>query len=163
MRYIDLDGVIANVEKHIYKLGGVKAIEDPCTFIRLCAEHSNIVFRESEVIDENLNLIFESDDFRILTSLPHLNKFIEFNKDFYDSRTLSEKYSQLRENKFEWVSHHFNDDFIPKLLIVNDSNEKLFYCRDETDFLYDDYYKTVNAWTRKGGQATLIPFKRDFL
>ena len=162
MVYIDLDGVLADVEKRIYQIGGLKAIEDPSTFIRICAEHSDKIFRDSEVITENICLFKYKKDFRILSSLPHLNKFLRYNQEYYDTETISKKYSQLRENKFAWLEEklHIHPS---KLILVNDSNEKLLYCQSEQDILFDDYYKTINKWREKGGQAHLVEYKRKFL
>lgn len=163
MNFVDLDGVLADTERIIYFTLGLEGLTNPEAFLRGCASNASTFYKYADVIKENLHLIENVDNTRIITSLPHLNKFIRYNIAGYEIEELVKFYSQLKENKIEWVEKNLGKQYVANLLVVNDSGEKQLFCKFPDDEFFDDYKPSCDQWIAKGGLATHIKYKRDYL
>lgn len=140
MIYIDLDGVLANWEKWMSEIDENWDCSREYAN-KIIEERYKDCFKDSEVISENLKLIPEDGDFRILTARPYIP---ELNRS---------KHCRLLKNKIEFCKKLG----IPphKVITVNAPSEKLVYC-EEGDILYDDNPNTIKEWNKLGGIGILI-------
>lgn len=65
-----------------------------------------------------------------------------------------------RHNKLQWFSRLGIDE--SKIIIVNNSKEKLIYC-SQGDILFDDFQKNLDRWEEHGGVGVLVihPSEKD--
>ena len=154
MRYIDLDGVLADLEYAMWQKSKT-CIDNPVEFLEICECRCNEVFRDSPLIESNLNLLY--GDYRILTSLPNMDRFFAVN----GYTPLAQKaYDILRYNKLLWCQ----SIGIPRenIIILTDRSQKKWYS-NPNHTLYDDNAKTIEEWQKGGGNGVLIPYERKFL
>ena len=153
MIYIDLDGVLADLEAYLVSKDP-KAAEYEIDFFRL-ASSDKCFFLDSPVIEENLKLL--RGEFRILSSLPCLAKFMRVSGDLDFSHNRIQKcYVRWADNKIQFCEKLG----IPRhnVILVNSPKEKLRYCVPG-DVLYDDRADTIEKWNALGGSGILVPYK----
>ena len=153
MIYIDLDGVLADLETYMVSKDP-KAVEYEIDFFRLAASDKRF-FLDSPVIEKNLGLL-KKGEFRILSSLPCMAKFIRVSKDLGFSHNKIQKcYARWADNKLEFCEKLG----IPRssVILVSSPKEKLRYCQ-VGDTLYDDRADTIEKWSALGGIGILVPY-----
>ena len=162
MTFIDLDGVLADLEKWCIELEPT-VFDTRANFHKFASKHYKQLFLESSVITDNLHIFdkHKNKGFRVLTALPDLDSFIKHNIEEYNLDTLLEMHRTFKENKLAWLYNKLN---IPpyNVLCVNNSNEKQLYCINKEDTLYDDYEKNIEEWNQKGGNGILVEYKHHF-
>lgn len=154
MVYIDLDGVLADLEAYLVSKNP-RAAEYELDFLKLATSDPNF-FLDSPVIEENLKLL-EVNDFRILSSLPCLAKFIKCSKELdFNHNRIQKCYAKWSENKLKFCEKLG----IPRhnVILVNSPKEKVRYCQPG-DVLYDDRLDTIEKWNAAGGKGVLIEYK----
>ena len=154
MIYIDLDGVLADLNKWILSIDK-NAITDTKAFNLLALNHYERLFMESEPIEENFKLIPKDDEYRILTALPHPQNFFKYGlQEGLFLLEIAGRYATLHTNKITWCVNHG----IPasNVIIVPIRRLKQNYCRNNTDILYDDSTKTIKERIEKGGDGRLV-------
>lgn len=155
MFYVDVDGVLANLDKwllwiepnlennwdNVYEVMA-KNYED-------CYKVSEYIHSpKTEELFDNLRL---RDDYFVLTCIPKhkIEKYVQNNNPDY-------VYTVLRYNRYKWLM-----DFgvsSKKIIITDDPSEKILYCQ-KGDYLYDDRVKTIQEWNLKGGNGILVDDK----
>lgn len=154
MIYIDLDGVLADLEAYMISKDP-QAAEYEVDFFKLAASDKRF-FLDSPVIHENLKLL-EYRPFRILSSLPCMAKFIRVSKELGFSHNKIQKcYELWSENKMK-----FCEGLGIKrcdVILVNSPKDKLRYC-NLGDTLFDDRFDTIRKWSSAGGKGILVPYK----
>ena len=159
MIYIDLDGVLADLEAYIIEKTP-KAAEEEFEFFKFAFEDPKF-FLDSPVLEIGFELLKkiqeEGDEYRILSSLPCINKFYSYAKQHDISPSKVQKvYARFADNKIEFCKK-LN---IPasNVILVNSTSEKIRYCQDPDDIIYDDRQTIVKEWTKKGGIGMLVPY-----
>lgn len=139
MRYIDLDGVLADLDSWLLEKnpGALHCKEVYKTIV----DNYKTCFLESKPIEENFSLL--EGDYRILTSLPRMSEIIRLaGIENFDSI-----YRTLYSNKLKWCLKH--NIPLSRVIICLNSEDKLRFCSKD-DELFDDYYKTVQEWNKIG-------------
>lgn len=148
MKYIDLDDVLANLQKWCYNIDN-ECFDSNDNFINFTLKNLNEMFLKSEPLENNFKLL--TGEYRILTSLPSI-KYFNLTPD--DLQTVI---SKLKHNKIEWCKQHGIK--IKNVIITNSPSEKMLYCL-KNDILFDDNPKNINKWILNGGKGKLI--KNEF-
>lgn len=154
MIYIDLDGVLADLEASMFRHSRT-CIYDDVEFLQICKRECRSVFLDSPFIEKNRWRL--TGNYRILTTLPGLDRYLEING--YSKETL-ESYEILRKNKLTWCKKH--NIPVDRVIVLTHRNQKIEYCR-KGDILYDDYEKNIADWEAAGGWGILVPYERTFL
>lgn len=144
MKYIDLDGVLANLQKWCYEIDN-ECFDSNEKFVNFTLSHLDEIFLKSEPIEHNFKLL--EGEYRILTSLPSI-KYFKIPQD-----ELQVIITKLKYNKVEWCRKHNIE--VKNIIITNSPSEKLLYC-NEGDLLYDDHQKNLDKWISKGGIGKLV-------
>ena len=147
MKYIDLDGVLANLQKWCYEIDNT-SFDSNENFVNFALNHLDEIFLKSEPIEENFR--FLKGEYRILTSLPSI-KYFKIPQD-----ELQVVITKLKHNKIEWCKNY--NIPIKNVIITNSPSEKLLYC-NSNDILYDDYQRNIDKWNSKGGKGKLVENK----
>ena len=160
MIYIDLDGVLADLEAYMIQKSPAAA-EREFDFFGLAFSDKRF-FLDSPVIESGYELLEEirsqGRDYRILSSLPCLGRFYEHAlKHYYAPDKVQKIYAQFADNKIEWCKRLG----IPaeNVILVNSTSEKIRYCQSPEDILYDDREAICKEWIAKGGQAKLVAYE----
>lgn len=142
--YLDLDGVIANWAKAIFKADNK---ECPKEIIDL-----DCYWAEEFISQERIAEIMASEDFWANIELyPWGKKLVKIIdsapiKDWY-FLTKSPDHQAGKNGKTKWVKKHF-PEHLDKLIIVTGNKERY---ADENSLLIDDYDVNLEAWRGKGG------------
>lgn len=151
MKYIDLDGVLADLNSWLIAIDP-KGVTHTQVFNRIAIEFYDRIFAESEPIYDNFNLV--SGEYRILTALPHPQNYFRFGLEMgLKPEEVARRHSILYKNKLEWcVAHN-----IPRenIIVVEARKLKQLYCKPG-DSLYDDSRQTIAEWDLMGGIGVLI-------
>lgn len=149
MIYIDLDGVLADLDKYVLNEIPEFTREG---FLKLCYDKSHEMFLESPVAEYAKEFFKEFSHFRILTALPELDEYLKYNQH----ADVLERYFQLKHNKIMFCKEKLNIN-PENVIIVNTRKEKSYYA-DESSILFDDYIKNVNDFTNAGGTGVQVDF-----
>ena len=151
MKYIDLDGVLADLDSWLRTID-IEGVEKEEAFNRIAIEHYDRIFAESSPIIENFRLL--EGDYRILTTLPHPQNYFRYGAKFgLKIDEIAKRRIQMYKNKLEWcVAHN-----IPRenVIIVEARKLKQCFCVPG-DFLYDDSRQTIKEWDFAGGIGVLM-------
>lgn len=145
--FLDLDGVMADFDKHFTDLFGLeppsKGGTDDDTMWKLVYEHGNF-FR-------TMPLMEGAKRFYMAAALAGI--------EFIILTAASKKhYQHVAEQKMEWVRKHFGPIILT--LPVYGSSSKALFIQNKDDILIDDYKKNCDRWTAAGGIA--IHHQGDF-
>lgn len=135
--YLDLDGVMANLEaglddlfgpdrdrkEPITNVGWKKILAEDGFFLKLPAMKGAYEFFNS----------IDSPTLSILTACPHT------------------RYEDIAKQKVAWVRKHLSEDVV--VLPVHMSDAKPLFMNKPGDILIDDYGKNCRAWEEAGGVA----------
>lgn len=133
--YIDLDGVMADFDKHFIDLFGIESnkLDDPVMW-KWINSHGSF-FRDLPMCEGALDF-FKSVlhlDPIILTACPKTN------------------YPAAAIQKREWVREHLSTE-IQVIPMLGGVNKKLFM-HSQGDVLIDDFEKNCKSWREHGGMA----------
>lgn len=149
MIYIDLDGVLADLDTYVLNEIPEFTREG---FLTLCYNKSHEMFLESPVANYAKEFFKEFSHFRILTALPELDEYLKYN---HQDDAL-DKYFQLKHNKLVFCKKYLNIE-PENVIIVNTRKEKAYYA-NANSILFDDYIKNVNDFTNAGGIGVQVEF-----
>lgn len=151
MRYIDLDGVLADLNSWLKSID-MDGVEKEEAFNRIALEHYDRIFAESEPIKKNFKLL--DGDYRILTALPHPQNYFKYGQKMgLKVNEIARRHSILYKNKLEWCASQ--GIYRENVIIVPARKLKQYYCRP-SDFLFDDSRQTIKEWELMGGIGVLI-------
>ena len=150
MIYIDVDSVVADFLAWVYKVN--PNIKDLCgkEIYQLMDDNADRCFLDSPKMpqfDYFMNMYKTQHNVRFLTSVGN-------------HWSTPEKKEQAIQNKYTWLTQY--DVYKQDIIIVESSDEKLEYCQNPDDVLYDDKKDTVRKWNQKGGIAHLVYCERLF-
>lgn len=151
MKYIDLDGVLADLKGWLLEIDP-QALEVEENFFRIALEKYDRIFLESEPIRENFRLV--EGEYRILTALPHPQNYFKHGiKLGLKVEEIARRHSVLFRNKLLWCVEHG----IPaqNVIIVEARKLKQAFARP-ADTLYDDSEKTIQEWNAVGALGILV-------
>lgn len=150
MIYIDLDGVLSDLDGYISSYE-IEATQIPAKFFEFAVAHYKELFREPRIIRENLDILPDRQDYRILSALPNYEGIFKVTQSH---QLTAEILREFRKAKIEWC---FEKLGIPaeKVIIVSSWREKCFYAKPG-DTLYDDKSKTIELWEKSGGIGKLV-------
>ena len=144
--YLDLDGVLANMEGYLQEHYGDKwkeEIEKP-NWGDVGASHQRIYSKLEPMPDAHQlvkDLRFWFDDIRILTAIPKRAHFPHAVND-----------------KRDWVHKHFGSDM--KVHFGPYAYDKQFHCQPG-DYLIDDMKINIEQWNAVGGYGILHTSAED--
>ena len=154
MKYIDLDGVLANLNEWLVSVNP-KGVYNEKTFNEIALKHYDKLFLESKPIRENFKLV--EGDYRILTALPNLKNYIRYGlKMGLDLPEIIDRHNQLYRNKILWCEA--NGILASNVIVVEARKLKSSYanCLSGVNVLYDDSPHTIKEWEAAGGIGVLI-------
>ena len=144
MIYLDIDGVLADLEQWVYKVDSTFKKEDwfdSSRVDKVFKENVNTVFLDSPRTRyfDYLKSVYDTNDCKLLTSAGNW--------------WTDEEFEIVSNNKIKWcMSNGFDANDV---IIVKAADEKLAYC-NEGDVIYDDRRKTIENWNKKGGCGIYI-------
>lgn len=154
MKYVDLDGVLADLDGWLKSIDREEAITNTDMFMETAMYYYDRMFLELEPIENNIDKYLVGD-YRILTSLPHPANFFRYgDMEQISVSEVAERYARLHANKLAWCE----DKYIPldRVIVVPVRKLKISYCKGKDDILYDDSNKTIKDWIAKGGIGKLV-------
>jgi 5'-nucleotidase len=135
--YLDLDGVMADFDKHFYDLFGMESRNlDDATLWKLINQQGSF-FRDLPVCPGALDFFQAVEHLNptILTACPKTN------------------YQSAATQKREWVRTHLSTS-ITVIPMLGGKNKALFM-HESGDVLVDDFEKNIKSWQEHGGVGVL--------
>ena len=149
MIYFDVDGVIADfVECIIKKYPSI--VNDWSQIYKVVVENYNRCYLDSRVINQCYIDYIKNNNCSILTSLPKKEKILPYIKNTNEFNLI---YNTLHDNKIEWLN---SIGIYNNIYIVDCPNDKIKYCKDLNDCLYDDNIDTIIKWNKVGTNGILV-------
>ena len=145
MNYIDMDGTIDDFKAWLKTKSEVLNGE---IIDSLIVEHYQECYKNPPLIEKNLHLLTDFEDFRILTAVPSVTTLL---KNCQPSE-VDDIIETLKVNKINYMEKLGVDK--SRIIIVNGSHEKKLYAKGNT--LYDDYEKNIREWVAYGGIGVLV-------
>lgn len=140
--YIDLDGVLANMDKKAKEILGENCTEIQEKEWNILKEKCPNFYRELELMPSaeelwdtwQLSCAFSGANLKILTAIPRRINWYE---------TVNQKR--------EWVWEHFGKNV--EVMFGPFAYDKQFYCRSNRDVLVDDMALNIQQWKDRGGMG----------
>lgn len=155
MKYIDLDGVLVNLDKWLINIDSNGA-KDEKTFNEIAIKYYDKLFIDSEPILDNFKLL--NGEYRILSALPNIKNYLKYGLAMgLDYCDIINRHNILYNNKIEWCKKY--NIIISNVIIVEARKLKSNYALSSDDILYDDSIKNIEEWEQAGGTGILVPYK----
>lgn len=143
--YFDMDGVLADFDKHFTQISGGKISDDtPDTDLWGV-----------------INAYGKAKFFSELTPMPGAFQMWDFTKkNFLNIKILSalgksDKIDkQTTKGKLTWLRHHLPELQLDDIILVDNKHKKRHYSKPG-DIIIDDTLVVIEEWARKGGIAIL--------
>ena len=158
MTYVDSDGTISDflgwaLEKDPHALDSPDNTLHWERVSELMVLHCDEVFLVSKPLscaDFFIDEVKKNDDWFVLTALSEPHRLEKYCKNI----SVEEVLNKHKENKYLW----FEKRGIPreKVIICESSKDKIQYCKDHDDLLYDDNWDNIIAWRNAGGSTIKV-------